>query len=178
MSTTQGHTGEPLEETHAAKEINQSNLQTIYPSAMTIEQRINNDELRQKARDSKRIKFPSFKIALYGSALAGLILSFAWGIEQLLKTGNTSLVFAAFAVGVILMFMFFAWVKYCNTILYSYGKSIIFFLGMYIFFLNAALVTWHLIGWHVHLTEYGQIAAIVGVHFITTLLSALLLLRK
>ena len=102
--------------------LDRSNLAQLYPSAKTYQQRRDDDRHQQEMRQKRLPKYPTLRIAVYGSISLGLVAALVLNIERLWMNDSITPVFLSFAAFIGLIFTVFAWVKYCLYIGYVYDN--------------------------------------------------------
>lgn len=160
-----------------------SKLAELYPKPKTNEQRIFDDTLRQKSYRRRWPKHPSLTIAIYGSVLFMFIVFFlqslnSWWFSNPGNNGATmSVVFFTFTLGLGLIFLIFAWVKFVN-IQFSYfgGLLKLFWFIYYAFF--AGIITFWLSGLIGDYTSILWLPSLAVIHFIIVFIIAIRILGR
>lgn len=101
-------------------------LARLYPEPKTYEQRKEDDKRRQEIYRSHLSKHPHFTIAVRGSVVFGLVMWFVQNLNAWWFSGGDdraaamSNVFFSFFIGVLVMLLAVAWIKYVNKQLYGF----------------------------------------------------------
>jgi len=156
------------------KSVERSDLQDMYPTPKTYDQKIKELSHQNEMFKSRLPKYPSIQIALISSLIFSAVLLLIQNVESVMTfggdmAGNMMNTFAFFGAGMILAACAIAWVKYTNTIFDSYGGSLSLFwvtYGIVIFMLTG--------GWLGHFS----ILVLAGLNFAAVYFSVMYLLKK
>ena len=97
---------------------------TLYPSAKTTDQRIEEDEARVVRQRKELPRAPWLFIPFFGGISCWLLLQFIWLTPQMWRMENSGLIFITFAMWLFVAGVFIAWVAYCNRSLYAHGRAL------------------------------------------------------
>jgi len=118
------------EKTHdkSAIEIKRATLGELYPSPRTYDQKKSTELLRQRMYAHRLPKYPSFYIAAYGSVIVGMILIYFKNLDETWFSSSDrgitmSIVFFSFLIGMIILSLTYAWIRYVINIFYPLGRS-------------------------------------------------------
>lgn len=153
-----------------------SSMQAHYPTAKTADERYQEDIDRQKMLEGRLPKFFRVKISLSLSLAFASLLAFSAVFEGMWSTGESSVVFQSFGLGLLVAFVAWLGIGYANKVFYVFGKSPRVFWVIYgaaAFSLYALSIT----GFFGNLQELSNLAVASGAHLLATFVLLVTLLR-
>lgn len=159
-----------------------SKLALLYPEPKTYEQKKEDDKLRQQSYRRHWPKYPYLNIAVYGSAVLGLMIWFVqnlntWWFSSSNKGIVMSTVFISFAIFLVPAFLLITWIVYVNKQFSYFGGMVRLFWLVYDIILAVILSIW-LSGWIGDYTNTLWIPALIVLHFILVFFSAQRILSR